>query len=315
MRKDLIKLKDESKSISKFLKQIGIDHFVVDIYEQATDENILITYTTSQTSKNKLRNSLSEGEKTALALAYFLSKFENEVNNAELRSKSIVIIDDPVSSLDQNCLYNIANIIKKEFELSSIEQLIVFSHNLSFLKFFNRLYSSKEEKDKKRCFLLRENKLIDLPKELNNFESSYFFMLGDICDYIDNRLDYDTAKRCLPNYARRVLETFLSFKFGRIEQNGRSLGINDFLDSDIKNLRKIVNINENELNEIKQELGKIKQITDLHSHGNIQLTDESCCISENDLRTCAKDVIWIMDELDSIHIAKVKENFKNTSTE
>lgn len=300
-RQELIKLKVESKSISKFLKQIGIDHFAVDINEQATDENIIITYTNSQTSKNKLRNSLSEGEKTALALAYFLSKFENEVNNADLRSKSIVIIDDPVSSLDQNCLYNIADIIKNEFELSSIEQLIVFSHNLSFLKFFNRLYPKN---DTKRCFLLRENELVDLPKELNNFESPYFFMLGDICDYIDNRPGYDIVKRHLPNYMRRVLETFLAFKFGRIEQKGRSLGVNDFLDSDIKSLRKIVNINENELNEIKQKLGKIKQITDLHSHGNIQLTDESCYISENDLRTCAKDVIWIMEKIDSLHIAK-----------
>ena len=310
-RQELIKLKVESKSISKFLKQIGIDHFAVDINEQATDENIIITYTNSQTSKNKLRNSLSEGEKTALALAYFLSKFENEVNNADLRSKSIVIIDDPVSSLDQNCLYNIANIIKKEFELNSIEQLIVFSHNLSFLKFFNRLYSSK----KKQCFLLRENELVYLPKELNNFESPYFFMLGDICDYIDNLLDYNTVKIYLPNYMRRVLETFLAFKFGRIEQNGRSLGINDFWKSDIKNLGEIVNINENELNEIEQKLTKIKRVTDLHSHGNIQLTDESCYISENDLRTCANDVLWIMDKLDSLHIAKVKENFKNTSTE
>ena len=173
-------------------------------------------------------------------------------------------------------------------------------------------------KDEKRCFLLTENKLIDLPNELNNFESPYFFMLGDICDYIDNRDNrpgYDIVKRHLPNYMRRVLETFLAFKFGRIERKGRSLGVNDFLDSDIKSLRKIVNINENELNEIKQKLGKIKQITDLHSHGNIQLTDESCYISENDLRTCAKDVIWIMDKIDSLHIAKFKENFKNISTE
>lgn len=311
-RQELIKLKVESKSISKFLKPIGIDHFAVDINEQATDENILITYTNSQTSKNKLRNSLSEGEKTALALAYFLSKFENEVNNADLRSKSIVIIDDPVSSLDQNCLYNIADIIKNEFELSSIEQLIVFSHNLSFLKFFNRLYPKN---DTKQCFLLRENELVELPKELNNFESPYFFMLSNICDYTDKRLDYDIVKRYLPNYMRRVLETFLSFKFGIIEENGRSLGINDFLKSHINNLGEIVNINENELNEIKQKLGKIKQITDLHSHGNIQLTDESCYISENDLRTCAKDVIWIMDKIDSLHIAKFKENFKNISTE
>lgn len=126
-------------------------------------------------------------------------------------------------------------------------------------------------------------------------------MLSDICDYSDNLLDYDIAKKYLPNYMRRVLKTFLSFKFWRIGEKGRSLGINDFLESDIKNLGEIVNINEDELiNEIKQKLEKIKQVTDLHSHGNIQLTDESFYISENDLRACANDVLWIMKKLDSI---------------
>ena len=71
----------------------------------------------------------------------------------------------------------------------------------------------------------------------------------------------------------------------------------------MKNLREIVNINENEHK-------GIKQVTDLHPHGK-QSMDESCYISENDLRVCANNVIWIMN----IHTAKVKENFKNTSTE
>ncbi len=74
---ELRKLKAESKSISRYLNKMGIDHFDIDINEEQQDENIVIKYKNSTNEKNKLKNCLSDGEKTALAFAYFLSKFEN----------------------------------------------------------------------------------------------------------------------------------------------------------------------------------------------------------------------------------------------
>jgi hypothetical protein len=67
---------------------------------------------------------LSEGEKTALGLAGLLT----EVNFDE--SKSAVVFDDPVTSLDHGRRQQIAERIA---EISAERQVIVFTHDLTFL--------------------------------------------------------------------------------------------------------------------------------------------------------------------------------------
>ncbi|GHT22055.1 hypothetical protein AGMMS49953_00200 [Endomicrobiia bacterium] len=52
----------------------------------------------------EIAKNLSEGEKTAISFAYFAAKLEEQNNNI---ADTIVYIDDPVSSLDSNHLFNI----------------------------------------------------------------------------------------------------------------------------------------------------------------------------------------------------------------
>jgi wobble nucleotide-excising tRNase len=182
-RDELRKIKAESTSISKYLKHMGIDHFLIEINEDVPDENIVIKYSTSGKDKTKLRNCLSDGEKTALAFAYFLSKFESERNTEDKRKESVVVIDDPISSLDENRLYSTAYLIRDNFAI--VKQLFVLSHNFLFLKFLNNSFNGKTN-----CFFINEDKLGELPNELKNFESPYFYMLKDIIEYLKNNTDY-----------------------------------------------------------------------------------------------------------------------------
>ena len=224
---ELRKLKAESKSISRYLNKMGIDHFDIDINEEKQDENIIIKYKNSTNEKNKLKNCLSDGEKTALAFAYFLSKFENEINTEAKIKESVVVIDDPISSLDDNRLYSTAHLIWRNFE--EVKQLIVLSHNFLFLKFFNSFYCGKAN-----CLFLDQDKICELPAELKNFETPYFFMLQELLNFQDGNILYTQCCRYLPNYTRRVLETFLSFKFAKIsgtKNKNYSAGIEDFDDS------------------------------------------------------------------------------------
>ena len=288
---ELKEIKAESKSISKYLIKMGITNFDIDINKDQEDENIVVRYKNSNQEKNKLKNSLSGGEKTALAFAYFLSKFENEINTDDKIRNSVVVIDDPISSLDENRLYSTAYLIHKNFE--NVKQLIVLSHNLLFLKHFNSL--SKKPK----CFFLDQDKLSDLPEELRNFESPYYYMLRNLFDFNNGNIEYNQVKKHLPNYIRRILETFLSFKFSRIvNKNGgnRSPGLKEFDD----------NITQTDLNaeikeEIKEKIISINSICDQHSHGNMHHTQENFYISEADLRTLAQDTICIIETMDNLH--------------
>lgn len=297
-REELKKLKVESKGISKFLKIMGIDHFIVDINEDAPNENIIVKYTTSGVDKNKLKNCLSDGEKTAVAFAYFLSKFENERDTDIKRKESVVVIDDPISSLDANRLYSTAHLVRDVFR--TIRQLVLLSHNFLFLKFFNSAYGHRIN-----CLFMDNGKLVELPDELRNFESPYFYMLKSVIEFSEstNADSYQNAKKYLPNYIRRVLETFLSFKFAKVVNRrggSHSPGLSDFK-GDVDDL----DLEDTMKQGLKRNIENIVKVTDQHSHGNAQLTEENFYITEDELRALAQNAIEVIEILDGVHKAAI----------
>lgn len=70
---------------------------------------------------------LSEGDKTTIALAFFLSKLDIDPN----KQNKILIFDDPLSSLDTNRRTYTIGIIKSLFQ--QLKQVVVLSHNEFFL--------------------------------------------------------------------------------------------------------------------------------------------------------------------------------------
>jgi energy-coupling factor transporter ATP-binding protein EcfA2 len=72
---------------------------------------------------------LSEGEQTALGLAGFITEVEFD------DSRSAVVLDDPVSSLDAGRRSRVA---KRLVELAQDRQVIVFTHEVTFVNALNR---------------------------------------------------------------------------------------------------------------------------------------------------------------------------------
>ena len=100
---ELSTLRKESKYINSFLHRMGILHFEISLTDTVDTDSIQVRFASGQV-KSGLKHSLSEGEKTALAFAYFLSKLKYEVSDNPKVDKStvIVVVDDPVSSLTRN---------------------------------------------------------------------------------------------------------------------------------------------------------------------------------------------------------------------
>ena len=74
------------------------------------------------------RTALSDGDKRTLAFAFFVASIQSDPDI----NKKIVVIDDPISSLDHNRRRQTRTILKKIYDIS--EQLIVFAHDLYFLR-------------------------------------------------------------------------------------------------------------------------------------------------------------------------------------
>lgn len=296
-------LKMESKKVSEYLIKLGIHHFTIDLNEENEAENILIKYKDDDKIKHRLRNTLSEGEKTALAFAYFVSKVNTEVND---KQKVIVVIDDPISSLDDNRLYQTSYLIHEEF--IQYQQLFVLSHNLLFLKYLNSLFKP----NKKACFFINQGVIEDLPKSLHNFQSPYFYLLENLIDFKNTSTpDYEEARKYLPNYIRRILETFFSFRYAQLlrEKNpNQSPGLDDFIGEYIKfdELPDITAGTTTKIN-IKDRLSNINKTCDNFSHGNPQNLDECNFLSDSALKQMATETLEILDFFDGLHYKRVED--------
>src|SRR5699024_4369115 len=78
---------------------------------------------------------LSEGEKTAIALLYFLQSLKEQGQDP---SRLIIVVDDPVSSLDDQLIIAVQSMLFHQLdpleEKSGCRQLFVLTHNSAFLR-------------------------------------------------------------------------------------------------------------------------------------------------------------------------------------
>ena len=106
----------------------------------------------------------------------------------------------------------------------------------------------------------------------------------------------------MPNFIRRVLETFFAFKFAMLwarNENKRSPGLND-----AKGYMEESHYDKN----LIDKLDKIIKITDKQCHGSAQtLTDNNSYISEDDLKQIAKNAIEIIEIMDNSHLQSIKK--------
>ncbi len=80
----------------------------------------------------------SEGEKTAIAIAYFLSSIE--ADNRKLKDV-IVVVDDPVSSLDTKALNFACSLVRTRLEKAA--QVFILTHNLQCMNEFRKAWKGK----------------------------------------------------------------------------------------------------------------------------------------------------------------------------
>jgi wobble nucleotide-excising tRNase len=166
---------------------------------------------------------LSEGEKTAIAFVYFITKISE--NDNELK-RTIVVVDDPVSSFDSNHLFHAYSYLRNR--LGEAKQLFVFTHNFTFFRMvrdwlagINRNRMSRSNPQPPSAFFYtvesggspRTSVIRDAGQSLVDYSSEYHFIYGRLAAFRDlDVLDRDQAF-IAANLARKLLEAFFAFKF------------------------------------------------------------------------------------------------------
>mgnify|MGYP003145168810 CR=1 FL=1 len=160
---------------------------------------------------------LSEGERTAIAYAFFLIKLKEADDLSDL----IVYIDDPVSSLDSNHIFQI-NAVTKEFFFwhdesenktkLTIKQLFISTHNFEFFALAKELPIKKKAR-RKFYFVKRvadgKSSFMAMPSSIMRYSSEYQYLWHVIHDFHKSAEKENLEKLlALPNVLRRFVELY-----------------------------------------------------------------------------------------------------------
>ena len=184
-------------------------------------------------SNGVVAKNLSDGERTAISFSYFLTKLQ-ELKPEEFK-ETIVYIDDPISSLDGNHIFQVTAAINDLFFhkrknadgkdgawTTACKQLFISTHNFEF---FNLIRELKPDNDSTaRLFLVKRDsegnsELCNMPKSLSNYSSEYQFLFDRLYQFHKSADKTEHEHLIiLPNALRRFVELYT---FSRIPSTQR----------------------------------------------------------------------------------------------
>ena len=258
------------------------------------------------TRRDEPAHSLSEGEVTAFALLYFLKSLDDSRFDA---SNGVVVLDDPVSSLDTNSLFLAFGFIRERTQNAG--QLFILTHNFTFFRNTkNWLHNMRGQRRKDvskrpaRLYMLelqyatergrRLSALRQLDPLLEWYESEYHYLFARIFLESQNARTNLAENYVLPNMARRLLEGFLAFRVPQISGDLWS------------KLRDV------EFDEVKKT--RILRFVNTHSHSATFGEPEHDPSLLAEARPVLEDLLTLVKTLDPAHYSAM-EGLVNSSTE
>lgn len=193
---------------------------------------------------NEHAYNLSEGEKSLIAFAYYIAKLES-LSTVE-KEKTILFIDDPISSLDENNIFYVYNLIYNLFEKNEFLQYFLSTHNLDFLKYTNRFSSKKDyyliKKIKPAENIPSKSYITLLPKHLSNKVTEFVFLFEQIYSVATEEEDENNFHIFynFPNNARKFIEALLYFKYPDYKTKN-DVKVNKYFGKDISPLIQRIN--------------------------------------------------------------------------
>ncbi|QDO96042.1 AAA family ATPase [Ferrovibrio terrae] len=166
--------------------------------------------------QRSFKNTLSAGDKSTLALAFFLAQLDNDPDKA----KKIVVFDDPFNSQDRSRRVQTAHLLKKFG--SECAQLFLFSHDAFFI---NELHSVLDAHTVTcQQFVKAKHKTNmsewDIYQEVQDV---YFKQHAELTDFVAT--DSCSELRLIAGNVRPVLEAHLRYRFPGDFKSSKSLGV------------------------------------------------------------------------------------------
>ncbi|AQM66093.1 AAA family ATPase [Helicobacter pylori] len=215
----LKKLYDQKRpdieTINNYLKALNLPKYSLD-----KDYRIVLNSDALENSEAKII--LSDGEKTTLAFAYFLARLKLFYKKEDLKNL-VVVIDDPISSLDEQRIYNTTCLVAKinqelaREKLSNEKdraQVFVLTHNHTFMARLINMVGKHA-----RYFQLERHqgqlKIVCKDKAKGYFDTFYLLLFKEVYAFAKKETVQDDFNEAI-NYGNKIrilLESFLKINF------------------------------------------------------------------------------------------------------
>ncbi|GHQ77854.1 hypothetical protein JP0077_10990 [Helicobacter pylori] len=203
------------ETINNYLKALNLPKYSLD-----KDYRIVLNSDALENSEAKII--LSDGEKTTLAFAYFLACLKLFYKKEDLK-KLVVVIDDPISSLDEQRIYNTTCLVAKinqelaREKLSNKEdkaQVFVLTHNHTFMARLINMVGTYA------CYFQLERhqgqlKIVCKDKVKGYFDTFYLLLFKEVYAFAKKEKVQDNFNEAI-NYGNKIrilLESFLKINF------------------------------------------------------------------------------------------------------
>ncbi|WP_413482238.1 AAA family ATPase [Morganella psychrotolerans] len=206
LRKKVSNMDETVDKMNLSLKNLGLNGLAI---KKAHERNFFQIHRGNDNVE--VYKSLSEGEKTIITFLYFLECCDGQLEEGELKDK-IIVIDDPISSLSHDYIYEISSLIHYRIIQGIVPdaKVLILTHNLFFFQELLKLAPTKIKAFDKQYNLLRvvKNEYSDVitmsKNDIKNEYESYWMVLKNVKDGIVNPV-------ILPNVMRNILEYYFSF--------------------------------------------------------------------------------------------------------
>lgn len=204
---DEIVKKEEQARVSKKLKVFETLEFFLNRFfagKYTVDENTFqIKF--QNMAQPKASSVLSDGEKSIVAFCFYLASTHLLIERDDDYNKLFFVIDDPISSMDFNFVYAVAQSLRDMKGHFGIEdrryRLFVFTHNLEFYSIIIRNHTITQ------AYVMKPGKVELLKKQLL---MPYENHLHDIVQIANGN---NTPSHTTGNSIRHVLETVSKFEY------------------------------------------------------------------------------------------------------
>ena len=260
-----------NRNLSYFSPDLRVDklhkasnHMVYDLYVRGH------ALRTKEIREIPLRHTLSEGDKSALSLSFFLAYIESLSDISD----NIIVFDDPISSFDSR--RRLATIMLLGGIAKRSRQFFLLSHDINFVSKFAGQFS--------KDLTMLKIEFINRTSCLCHQDIKYETMVGfqkdllTLQNYVGHGCFNDRERRSIATLIRPVLEGIFRIKYFMIVKDDQWLG--DFIgmvrDSDEASALY-------RLQPMVQDLTLLNDYSKRYHHSNPNYTDEP--ISDAELRT------------------------------